>query len=354
MIRKLHQILNYLLHSSVHPLFCSSKIAVAVSGGSDSMALLLLAQQAGYQIVALTVDHQLRAESAIEAQQVAAWMAAYNIPHQILIWQHEGEVQGNLQAAARHARYALITQYCNVHSINTLLVGHTQDDQAETIAMRQARESGAVGLAGMSAISEVRGVRLLRPLLAFQRQELREFLQQQGQGWIDDPSNENTDFDRIRIRKELVQDDARYDSLLKLGREMAKERQKIEQEYADFVARAVTISAPQRLEIALAAWTALSVNLRLFALSRMLLAVSGRPYPPRYRELQQLSQQMQSPAGKATLGKCVIEWSGSQIKIWPEGVESASSTPHICERGKQYPLAKPLVSMPFYCIQDAL
>ena len=155
-------------------------IAVAVSGGSDSLGLgLLLAEwvrDRGGQLIVLTVDHGLRAEAATECAHVAEIFAAIpNCSAHVLRWHGEKPEHG-LQAAARAARYALLADWCRAHGVLHLAVGHTAEDQAETVAMRQAHGSGPLGLAGMAALRPEAGVRLLRPLLPVSRPAIRDWL----------------------------------------------------------------------------------------------------------------------------------------------------------------------------------
>jgi tRNA(Ile)-lysidine synthase len=181
--------------------------AVAVSGGPDSLALALLAhswaQAQGVCLTALTVDHGLRQNSAAEAQQVAAWLAARRIPHQILRWDGP-KPTANLQALARKARYDLLTGWCNAHRVPVLLVGHHADDQIETFLLRLGRGSGLKGLAGMRAAEAWNGVPLLRPLLGISRAALRETLIAAGQPWLEDPSNHDPRFSRSPVRELAV------------------------------------------------------------------------------------------------------------------------------------------------------
>jgi tRNA(Ile)-lysidine synthase len=296
---------------SVDLLLCSSDtpLILAVSGGSDSMALALLARGAELEFTAVTVNHALRPESLAEAAQVAKWMEARGIPHHILHWKHGGVIRGNLQQAARFARYDLLAEYCGDEG--GILVAHTEDDQAETIALRQARKSGPVGLAGMQVRTRWNGVSVLRPLLEFTREELRDYLHVEGQEWIDDPSNEKVEFDRIRIRKELAMDPERRAGLLALGREMARERTRLEAEFAEFM-------GDDRLPLALdrSAFLSLSPETAIYALSRLLRSISGRHHPPRYRELGRLYAVIRDASrGKKTLGKCLIEWDENQLSL---------------------------------------
>lgn len=183
-----------------------TNIAVAVSGGSDSMASLHLmaraASQKGWALQAVTVDHALRTESAAEAAQVAEVCTGLGVPHTTLTWTH-GAVAGNLMDAARQARYGLMADWAGREEISHIILGHTADDQAETFLMGLARSAGIDGLIGMNRRFDQRQARFVRPFLAVQRAVLRRYLQRHGLGWIDDPSNENTRFTRVKARRAL-------------------------------------------------------------------------------------------------------------------------------------------------------
>ena len=187
-----------------------SHIAVAVSGGSDSMALLRLAGQwskkHSVKISVLTVDHGLRVEAANEARQVADWCASPSFDHHTLRWEGVKPKTG-LQAKARVARYDLMGGWCASHGVQYLLTGHTMDDQAETVLMRQARTDTAESLAGIWKSAAWGGVKLHRPLLGQSREQLRVYLKSLGQKWIDDPSNEDVKFERVRVRQALGNED---------------------------------------------------------------------------------------------------------------------------------------------------
>ena len=170
------------------------------------MALLHLAAawagKHGHPIEAATVDHGLRPEARTEAEFVARACAHLGIRHTILTWRdHE---PGNLMARAREARMRLLGEWARARNPRpAILLGHTRDDQAETLLMRLMRGSGLDGLAAMQPARQAEGATWLRPLLGFGRDELRHWLRAQGIGWTDDPSNEDQRFDRVRARKTI-------------------------------------------------------------------------------------------------------------------------------------------------------
>ena len=150
----------------------------------------------------LTVDHGLRTGSAAEAQQVGQWSAGLGLQHVLLRWDAAKPVTA-LQAKARAARYDLMTNWCDAQGVAWLLTAHTLDDQAETVLMRLARTSSIDSLAGIPAVGQWCGVGLFRPLLGLRREALRAALRARGVPWIDDPSNTDERFERVRIRQAL-------------------------------------------------------------------------------------------------------------------------------------------------------
>lgn len=182
----------------------SGKLGIAVSGGADSLALLLLAHAAlPGRIAAATVDHGLRPEAADEASLVAAICGGLGIPHAILAVTVEA---GNVQAQARDARYAALAAWMEQAEIAALATAHHADDQAETLIQRLNRGSGAAGLAGVRGQGLVPRTRLplVRPLLGWRRAELAQVVSGAGLEAVQDPSNQDDRFDRVRIRKALA------------------------------------------------------------------------------------------------------------------------------------------------------
>lgn len=184
-----------------------ARLALAVSGGPDSLALLVLAQAAFPGCVeAATVDHGLRPESAAEAAAVAEICSVLEVPHETLT---VAVASGNLQAEARLARYGALAGWIERRGLAALLTGHHADDQAETLLMRLNRASGVAGLAGARARSNVPGTRLalVRPLLGWRRAELAAIVSDAGMTAAQDPSNADDRFDRARLRRALADAD---------------------------------------------------------------------------------------------------------------------------------------------------
>lgn len=181
-------------------------VGLALSGGSDSTAMLHLMARAapplGLRLAGVTVDHGLRPEAADEAAQVGRLCAGLGLSHDILRWDH-GPIRGNLMDQARRARYGLIADWARGRGLGGVALAHTATDQAETLLMGLARGAGLDGLSGMRARFEVGKVTFFRPFLAQGREDLRGFLRRHGLGWLDDPTNEDERYLRIKARRAL-------------------------------------------------------------------------------------------------------------------------------------------------------
>lgn len=186
-------------------LTASRRIAVAVSGGGDSMACLDLmrrqVQTVGFRLRAVTVDHGLRPEAKGEIALVAQYCDTHGVDHSVLRWAWDHA--GNLQAEARAARYRLIADWAQAAEVELVLLAHTKTDVAETFLMRLARKAGVDGLARMDRMFVRHGTRWGRPLLDVSRGELRAYLQDAELSWADDASNEDDRFDRVKARRVL-------------------------------------------------------------------------------------------------------------------------------------------------------
>jgi len=183
----------------------AGRFGLAVSGGSDSLALLLLAQASiPGRFEVGTVDHGLRQESAAEAAMVAEICAAVSVPCEVLRATVEA---GNVQSMARRARYGELAGWAERRGLSAVATAHHADDQAETLLMRLNRGSGVGGLAGVRETGSIPGsaVPLIRPLLGFRRSELEAILTASGLEAVQDPSNRDDRFDRVRIRMAMAE-----------------------------------------------------------------------------------------------------------------------------------------------------
>ncbi|MDE1173778.1 MAG: tRNA lysidine(34) synthetase TilS [Parvibaculaceae bacterium] len=300
------------------------RLAAAVSGGPDSLALLLLtaewAKAAGRDVAVLTVDHQLRPEAAAEARYVGDIAARLGMPHQILVWTGDKSVSG-ISAAAREARYGLLLGWCRTHGYGDLLVAHHQDDQAETFLMRLARGSGVDGLAAMAPVHEREGVRILRPLLDFPRARLARTVEEAGIEPVDDPSNRDAHYERVRVRGLFGQLGIEASDLAATASRMARARAALERQTEEFLDRHSTLRAEGVAFLEVPALAGMPEEIGLRALSSLLRTISGARYPGRLDSLERLYDMVirGDPGQGVTLGGCQIARRGADaIALWRE------------------------------------
>ena len=187
------------------PLADARTLLLAVSGGPDSTALLLMAQAwsqrrgGAPRLEAATVDHALRPESAAEARAVDALCATLGVPHHTLLWE-DAKPRSRIQERAREARYALLARCAETIGATFVVTGHHLDDQAETVLLRLTRGSGIAGLRAMSALATHEWATIARPLLGFDKATLVAICESAGVAFARDPSNENPRYARARLR----------------------------------------------------------------------------------------------------------------------------------------------------------
>lgn len=292
-------------------------LGVAVSGGGDSIALMhVIAEWAsGRDIRVATVDHCLRPESTDEAEQVAQAASALGLPHDRLPWQHGGDLPGNLMANARNARLTLLSEWAGEHRLPAIALGHTADDQAETLLMRLMRGAGIDGLAGMAEHREAMGITWLRPMLQVGRAELREWLTGRGIGWIDDPSNENADFDRVRIRQAMAALGIAPDALARSAENLRGAREALSHYTAETVAGAVARNGTLILPL-------VPIREAPPEIARRLLIagcrwITGADYPPRRSTVLHAMKAISS-GGRVTLDGALIEPAESDLRLCRE------------------------------------
>lgn len=299
----------------------NAPVGVAASGGGDSMALLSLARdwadQTGAKLSVATVDHGLRPESAGEAELVAQVCAGWGIPHQTLrITGLSGS--GNLSARAREARYDALSEWAHGNGTETVLLGHTMDDQAETVLMRLGRGSGVEGLSGMSGQMQWRGVTFLRPLLHVRRAALRDLLVDRGISWVEDPTNSDPAYDRVKARSALSALEPlgiSVEGLSATADRLARQRIVLEADADRLSGAAVSESGAivclnRRLLREALADTAMRV------IARVLMETGGNPYRPRFRSLEPLYQRIVSDEETTTtLANCLIRIGSDSVEV---------------------------------------
>lgn len=292
-------------------------VAVAVSGGGDSMALLLAlhhyVQQSNLtvKIVALTVDHKLRADAAIEAKQVAQWCQDLGIEHHILVWQFEQMPHSGIQQKARDARYQLMGAFCVAQNIKKLFVAHNLEDNAETFLMRLKRGAGLRGLGSIAQIMQRdvdgQSVEIVRPFLSLKRADLRRYLQQYEQAWFDDVSNQNEKFERVQIRKFLSQNDVvTSENVAQSARRLARADEALEFYLESFWQTKVEFLPLGIAHVTANDFATLPEELKLRLLARLIWTIGGRDNPPRWQKIEGLLQQIRGGGRQFCLGHCLV------------------------------------------------
>ncbi len=316
------------------PFEAKPKLAVGVSGGADSMALVWLAHRwaaaRGGSVLALTVDHRLRPESTQEAEQVAETLGARGIDHAVLTWRDPPAGAG--EAAARTARYRLLGDACSDRGIAHLLLAHTLNDQAETVLLRFAKGSGPDGLAGMPAVRETAQIRVLRPLLDVDKARLRATCAAASLPAIEDPSNADPQFARARLRDAssvLAAEGMTTARLADLAQRCAADRVVLEAATADLLAEAASWDPLgfATLDPRLLTGAPRAVGYR--AIGAVIATIGGADYPPRREALQKILADLQAGrrTGGRTLGGCRVRFA-CRITITrePEAARTAAVT----------------------------
>lgn len=295
-----------------------SRLVAAVSGGSDSTALLHLLKAfrdrhaPHLRLLAVTVDHGLRAESAAEAGAVGETCRSLGVEHRILRWEGEKPATGVI-AAAREARYRLLARAAADFGAVCVLTGHTMDDQAETVAMRSRRGEGT-GLAGMADATLYDGrVWIVRPLLGVRRQALRDHLATHGLNWIDDPTNADMAYERVRVRRALGEAGG-VEALAATAAAAGAERRRLAAAAGELIERFAKCVSPGLYQVDRDLLVDVGGIAARLALRMLLATVGGTPYPPDEERAERLRGLLaDGGAMRATLGRTVVDARGGGI-----------------------------------------
>jgi tRNA(Ile)-lysidine synthase len=258
----------------------------------------------GLRLEAATVDHGLRPEARAEAIQVAQVCAGLRVPHMTLTW--EGWTgTGNLQAEARAARTRLLAQWGRARELSAICLGHTQDDQAETLLLRLMRGSGVDGLAAMAARSDRADMVWLRPLLDTRRADLRDMLRAEGIAWAEDPGNADSRYDRVRVRQVIDALDMDVPRLADTAAAMARARVALGLRAAEAAEAGAVRFDHGDILLDTARMQALDPETRLRLLAEALRWVAGAAYRPRIAALEAVWNAARA-GRRATLHGCTL------------------------------------------------
>lgn len=304
-----------------------AKMAVAVSGGVDSMCLLYWLYEIKADFICLHVNHKLRPEADTETEYVEEVCKKLNVPCKVFYWNDEKPENG-LEAAAREARYKMMTDYCHENNIEYLLTAHQSDDQIETFLMNLSRGSGLYGLAAMMPESNRNGIKILRPLLNVSREEIKKYCDDNNIKYFVDSMNSDEHYMRVKIRKNrhLLNDDLGIkDARILLAIQNLSRTREWMDKYID-----------ARVEMVIRSWGALfaesflfdeAEEIRLKFLGTLIQKIGGDIYPVRLNSLQNALLKLSADC-KFTLGHCTIRRLNDRILIVPEGKRTSFRKRH--------------------------
>ena len=298
------------------------KIAVAVSGGSDSMALSFLiynwCKGKEVKLVAISIDHNLRDEAKNECQFVKETMTSFGIEHHTIKWVGQ-KPKSNILAKAREARYSLLIDFCKNNAIDTLFVGHNKEDVAETFLLNLERGSGLDGLSSINSVTRFSDIDIIRPLLSISRKELQDYLKKIDITWINDPSNEDKKYSRVRIRQNLLGNDLAIDRIVLAANHLRSAKKYLDKKMAEIFTLVANILPFGAIEINLEKFFALDEYEQISILTRSLQIVSGKNFKPRFNNFKILYQQiLQDQHLSKTFMNCHLQKFKSKLIIFKE------------------------------------
>jgi tRNA(Ile)-lysidine synthase len=314
--------------NAIAPLFKGAipeRLAVAVSGGPDSMALAFClnrwAAPRAIAVKAYIVDHHLRPESSTEAQKTFETLHRMGISAEILTWDHP-PIVSRIESEARNARYALLGEACRKNKIPYLLVAHQKNDQAETILMRLTKGSGPAGLSGMAPICPRDGYLLLRPMLNFSKERLIATCVAANIPFATDPTNRSADFARGRLRRIeelLAVEGLSVDRLVDLGERARESHEALDSIAVDYFSEKIARDKAGVFRIDRAGFQKLPIALAARVLIYCMQSTSPHPYPPERSSLSPIVHRLWSQdAVGCTLRGCMIRGTSKNILVLRE------------------------------------
>tara|TARA_B110000971_G_scaffold192362_1_gene204619 strand:- start:1487 stop:2518 length:1032 start_codon:yes stop_codon:yes gene_type:complete len=305
------------------------KFLIAVSGGSDSLALSALSKiylnEKKNKFFFVLIDHGIRLNSSKEAKAVRSLLKKKKI--NLTILKNKQKIKKNIQSHARKVRYKLLLNFCNKHKIKFILTGHHRDDQIETFLIRLSRGSGVQGLSSMKKISSLNNkIRLIRPLLDEKKQDLI-FLAKQYFGKIfKDPSNSNQKYLRTKIRsliKKFEKSGIKQDGIISSINNLGVTRDTLNT-YVCRVEKDCVTKKKKEVSISLKIFLLENNEIQLKILSNCIKIVAKSYYPPRAKKIINLLVKVKSDKKlKATLGGCIIQKIQNNLIIYKEQLKKA-------------------------------
>jgi len=307
--------------------FYGEKIAVAVSGGVDSIALLHWMVEIGADIVCLHVNHGLRDAAIAEEKYVQDTCKKLKVPCHVFHWTGEKPTSG-VEAAARSARYKMMTDFCHENDIEYLATAHQSDDQIETFLMNLGRGSGVFGLAAMQPLSERDGIKILRPLLNVSRDELKNYCELKRIKYFTDEMNNDARYTRVRIRQNRhvlhdmlgISDERILLAIENLNRARNAIEQDVDKLVADVMGNGFAMFRDSFL-------FDLMPDIRLKFIGTLIQKIGGDNYQPRLNSLELAIEKLHGNC-KFTLGHCTLRRLGERILIVREGAKTTFRKRH--------------------------
>ncbi len=317
--------------------YSDTPIAVAVSGGVDSVCLLVWLVKCGLNVTALHVNHGLRAAADVETEYVEKLCYQLNIPSKIFYWTDDKPLTG-VEAAARAARYKFMTDWCRENSVKTLMLAHQADDQIETFLMNLGRGSGVFGLAAMARESWRDGVQIVRPLLNIYRDELKKYCDENGIKYFCDEMNEDEQYTRVRIRKNRhllasklgIEDNRILLAIENLGRARDAIASDVDTMIESVACRGGAMFSDSFLFDQ-------AHDIRLKFIGTLIQKIGGDDYQPRLKSLTSALDKLSSDC-KFTLGHCTLRRLGEKILVVPEGEKTTFRKRN--EKNKKHKITK--------------
>ena len=302
--------------------YFGKRLAVAVSGGVDSVCLLHWAVKIGLNVTALHVNHGLRDAADTETQYVVDLCKKLQIPYQVFYWTDDKPTTG-LEAAARDARYKFMTDWCLENNIDALMIAHQADDQIETFLMNLSRGSGVSGLSAMQPESYRNGVKIVRPLLGIFRSELIKYCDENDIKYFDDEMNEDESYTRVKIRKNrhLMSDRLGIsDSRILLAIENLSRTRDALDSNIDSLVQSVLYDDYALFSDSFLFDLPPDISLKFIGV--LIQTIGGNNYQPRLNSLVFALSKLKSDC-KFTLGHCTLRRFKNQILIVPEGAKTS-------------------------------